>query len=104
MQLLLKSALPSCAAADSGRLSCADAPGVNAVYTPPASAGAATMRTAAPTRRRARLGADLRRRNTRKRRPAGVSEVMGSVLWGFDVLWGSILGTGGAAAHGYCSQ
>src|SRR5919112_4542758 len=82
MQLLLKSALPSCAAADSGRLSSADAPGVNAVYTPPASARAAIIRAAAPARRRARLGADLRRRNTRKRRPAGVSEVMGSVLWG----------------------
>jgi hypothetical protein len=80
MQLLLKSALPSWATDDSALSSSAYAPGVKAVYTPPARASAAIMRNAAPMRRRVRLGADRRRRNTRKRRPAGVSELMGCVL------------------------
>ncbi|BCY06507.1 hypothetical protein L3i22_015950 [Actinoplanes sp. L3-i22] len=44
---------------------------------PPASASAASIRTAAPIRRRARLGAPRRRENTRARLLAGVSEVMG---------------------------
>jgi hypothetical protein len=62
------------------------------------------MRNAAPMRRRARLGADRRGRNTRLGRqpdlgrPAGVSEVMGLCPLEFD------LGTQNERAAGYFSQ